>query len=791
MADPSTIAVTAVPLGRLSSAWVLADSYLRQHPGHGFVVFVTDSAAPPPSATGARVVGYEWLAIDRAEYLALASAGSADQLVDVVLPLVVRQLLAETDLVVALGSQVLALAPFGELAGDVTLVPAGAAVPDDGLEPAEVGGFDPGFVAVRAGGVAFVEFWAARVRRDLLAAPEPSLTGPRVRPDWRADAVALFDVAILRDPGFGLAYWNLHERTLDRARYLNCAGYSVDEPWLLSSACARRPRVSLSESAGLRSVVDGYRAALLAVDAPVAPYGFGSLADGTAVTAAMREAFRAAFVEWERVEAGLVPLHQGGLVRPPDAFAAEFVEWLAAPDGRAGLNRLVLAVWALRVDLMVTFPQPRYANAAGFRDWCLRYGVGEGLPAWALPGQPDDVAGPVDEFGVNIAGYLTAELGLGQMGRILHDTVLAAGVPAVSVVEQRSLSGVARTGVGAPETVGAPRFPLSILAVNADFTELVLASHPEVGKDRYRIGFWAWELEEFPARFDVGFGLVDEVWANSEFARDAIAERATVPVKAFPVPVPEVDVPARVAGPTTFLFAFDFNSTGQRKNPWGLVEAFHRAFAGRDDVRLVIKAINAHLHGSAAQRLRYAVGDDARIELLERYLSVEELSALYARCDAYVSLHRGEGFGLTVAEAMIRGIPVICTDYSATSEFVDDSVGWLIPHSMVEVGPGWPPYQPDALWAEPDLDAAAAAMRAVAEDPGEARRRGAAGRELLLRTRSVPAAAAWVREQLEAAYQVWQARQAGSTGVGSRGVAKRLVRRAAGRLAAIADGPRP
>jgi glycosyltransferase involved in cell wall biosynthesis len=785
MPDPGgTIAVTAVPLGRLSSARVVAESYLRHHPGHEFVVFVTDREAPVVDLD-CRVVGYGWLGCD--EYLRLASAASADQLVDVVLPLVVRRLLGEAELVVALGAQVLVLGAFGELPGDASLVPAVLSpVPDDGLEPAEVGGFDSGFVAVRRGGAGFADFWADRVRRELFAAPEPSVAGPRTPQDWRADAVALFDVAILRDPGFGLGCWNLHERSADDARYVHFAGYSADQPWVLSSAYVARPRVLLSASAELRALTEEYRGLL--GDAVDSPYGFGRLADGTPITAGMREAFRAGLVEWERVDAGLVPLHQGFVSCPPDAFSAEFVEWLASPVD--GLNRLALAVWRLRVDLMVTFPQPRHGSAAGFRDWCRRYGVGEGLPEWAVPGDPVAVAGPVDEFGVNVAGYLTAELGLGEMGRILHDTVRAAGVPAVSVVEERSLSGVTRTGVAAPETVGAPRFPLSILAVNADFTGLLLASHPEVGEGRYRIGFWAWELEEFPARFDVGFGLVDEVWANSEFARDAIAKRATVPVKAFPVPVPEVGVPDRVDGPTTFLFAFDFNSTGQRKNPWGVVEAFRRAFAGRADVRLIIKAINAHLHGGAAERLRYAVGADARIELLERFLDAEELSALYARCTAYVSLHRSEGFGLTVAEAMIRGIPVICTDYSATSEFVDPSVGWLIPHTMVEVGPGWPPYQADAFWAEPDLDAAAAAMRAVADDPGEARRRGAAGRELLLRTRSVPAAAVWVREQLEAAYQVWQARQAGSTGAGDMGLAKRLVRRAAGRLAAIADGPK-
>ncbi|HEY4456128.1 MAG TPA: glycosyltransferase [Pseudonocardiaceae bacterium] len=778
MPDPGgTIAVTAVPLGRLSSARVVAESYRRHHPEHEFVIFVTDRETPAVDLD-CRVVGYGWLGA--AEYPQLASAAAADQLVDVVLPLVVRRLLDEAELVVALGPQVLVLGAFGELPGDISLVPAVLSpVPDDGLEPAEVGGFDSGFVAVRREGAEFVDFWADRVRRDLFAAPEPSLAGSGVARDWRGDAVALFDVAVLRDRGFGLGYWNLHERSLVDARYVNFAGYSVDSPWVLSSACVARPRVLLSASAELRALADEYRGLL--GESADSSYGFGSLADGSPVTAAMREAFRAELVEWERVAAGLVPLHQGGVVCPPDAFSVEFAEWLSAPVD--GLNRLVLAVWRLRVDLMVSFPQPRHGNAVGFRDWCRRHGVGEGLPEWAIPAEPDGVRAPVDQFGVNVAGYLTAELGLGEMGRILHDTVRAAGVPAVSVVEERSLSGVTRTGVDAPETVGAPRFPLSILAVNADFTELLLSSHPEVGAERYRIGFWAWELEEFPARFDVGFGLVDEVWANSEFARDAMAKRATVPVKAFPVPVPDVGVPDRVDGPTTFLFAFDFNSTGQRKNPWGVVEAFRRAFAGRDDVRLVIKAINAHLHGAAAERLRYVVGDDSRVELLERYLSSSELSALYARCSAYVSLHRSEGFGLTVAEAMIRGIPVICTDYSATSEFVDPSVGWLIPHTMVEVGPGWPPYQADALWAEPDLDVAAAAMRAVADDPDEAWRRGAAGRELLLRTRSVSSAAAWVREQLEAAYQVWQARQAGSTGAGDMGLAKRLVRRAAGRLA--------
>jgi glycosyltransferase involved in cell wall biosynthesis len=224
------------------------------------------------------------------------------------------------------------------------------------------------------------------------------------------------------------------------------------------------------------------------------------------------------------------------------------------------------------------------------------------------------------------------------------------------------------------------------------------------------------------------------------------------------VPVPDPGEPAREPGAVTqFLFIFDFNSTGGRKNPWGVVEAFHRAFPGREDVRLVLKATNGHLNTPAVERLRRAIGADPRIELQERYLTVTELGALYAGTDAYVSLHRSEGFGLTVAEAMVRGIPVIATDYSGTTEFFGPGHGWPVPYTMTGVGPGWPPYQPGGRWADPDLDAAAAAMRAVADDRDEARRRGQAARAHILRTRSTDAAAAWMRERLAEAHEAWLA----------------------------------
>jgi glycosyltransferase involved in cell wall biosynthesis len=482
----------------------------------------------------------------------------------------------------------------------------------------------------------------------------------------------------------------------------------------------------------------------------------------------MRRLFRNAWIEAERPDAEQMLFKRATKEVPPHPFGpdgdSDFRDWLASPSSppeeAAGLNRMLMLVWAMRPDLQRAFPWPCGADASSYREWCRTYGVREeAVPNWALPTEPRPSEDPLDEFGVNIAGYLTAELGLGEMGRIVHKAVEAAKIPLVSVVEEHSLA--CRTGLELPPTAGRPKFPVSVMAVNSDQTEVLLASFPEVAHRRYRIGLWAWELEEVPPWQRAGYEFVDEIWTVSEFCREAFQQHSSVPVKVIPVPVLDPGPPQRAprtpGKPTQFFFAFDFNSTGGRKNPWGVVEAFTRAFpSDRQDVRLVIKATNGQLHPKAAERLRLVAAADPRVELLERYLSVEELNALYRDSDCYVSLHRSEGFGLTVAEAMVRGMPVISTNYSSTTEFFDPAVGWAIPYRMVRVGDGWFPYQATAMWADPDLDAAARAMREVADNPEEARRRGDAARAHILRTRSMDAAASWMRNELRAAHAKWQ-----------------------------------
>ncbi|HET6500541.1 MAG TPA: FkbM family methyltransferase, partial [Amycolatopsis sp.] len=813
----ATTACTIVARNYLPAAKVLATSYLNHHPGHGFVIAVID--APREESTegdGYRIVGPAAFGIAGDEYLRMATAYSVTELATAVKPYLLRELRQDHETVVFLDPDIEVFAPMPELAElaaahGIVLAPHFLSpLPVDGLEPDDAvimgtGMFNLGFIAVGPGSEDFLEFWAQRLKFNAIVAPEKQLfTDQR----WVDQVPALFRHHVVTDPGYDVAYWNVHERPVERdengvltaagvpLRFYHFSGYRPEQPWLLSYHCAQKPRVLLSEHPELRKLCDAYGAALknagYAESLEAIPYGFADFADGTPIPKLARQVFREGWIKADRKKRQ----------PPPHAYDTDqgeaFRDWLASPADQAqtgaGLNRMTQAIWASRIDLQVAFPHPCGADADKFRFWCSGSGVREaGLPEWAQPAPRLAPKSPQDAFGVNLLGYLTAELGLGEMGRIVHEAIQAGDVDVASVLEEKAVSN--RTGMDRPGTLGEPRFPISILAVNADQTRVILTNHPEVGHERYRIGLWAWELDDFPAWQHEAFGMVDEVWTVSDFCRTAIAAHSPVPVKTIPVPVRdpgEPSPPAREHGePVRFLFAFDFNSVAERKNPWGTVTAFQRAFPGRDDVRLTIKAINGKLHPHKAERLRAAVAGDDRIELIERYLTVAELHDLYESSTCYVSLHRSEGFGLTVAEAMARAMPVISTDYSSTTEFLDASTGWPIPYRMIPVGKDSHPYHAEAQWADPDLDAAAAAMRQVADDPDEAARRGKAARAHILRTRSLTAAAVWMRRELEAAYQAWKTQQANPTAAPSANHAMAPMHRAAQALHWLPDAGAP
>ncbi|MGH3815794.1 MAG: FkbM family methyltransferase, partial [Pseudonocardiaceae bacterium] len=385
-----TTACTIVARNYLPAARVLASSYLEHHPDHRVVIEVIDGAPDGSPVSGADVLGPEVLAIDEQTYLRMATSYSVMELATAVKPFLLRELRRSSDVVVYLDPDIEVFAPLADVVDlaaehSIVLTPHNLdPIPRDGKEPDEAvimgtGLFNLGFIAVGAGSEPFLDFWADRLQQDAIVAPDQQrFTDQR----WVDFVPTLFTHHVLRDPGMNIAYWNAWERPLHHGadgspwtgdtpvKFMHFSGYRPDRPWLLSSHCARQPRVLLSEYPVLRKLCDSYGRKLLDAGYPARGegYQFASTPEGAPLTPSMRRTFRNAWVDAERK----------GTEPPPHPFGhdggARFLAWLATPanprQAAGGLNRVVLEVWARRVDLQQAFPDPTGKHAADFRAWC-------------------------------------------------------------------------------------------------------------------------------------------------------------------------------------------------------------------------------------------------------------------------------------------------------------------------------------------------------------------------------------------------------------------------------------
>jgi glycosyltransferase involved in cell wall biosynthesis len=204
---------------------------------------------------------------------------------------------------------------------------------------------------------------------------------------------------------------------------------------------------------------------------------------------------------------------------------------------------------------------------------------------------------------------------------------------------------------------------------------------------------------------------------------------------------------------------FDHLSVWERKNPDGVIRAFRAAFPSERDVRLVIKTMNADPH-SPSGRLEEAVGGDPRIDVRDGYLDPDDVARLLVATDCYVSLHRAEGFGLTLAEAMAYAKPVIGTAWSGNLDFMTEENSYLVDAAVVRLESDYHPYPRGSHWAEPDLDHAAYQMRAVRADRAEADRRAWRGRAHVRAAFSAQRVAYLVRQRLDTIRRTVGARSA-------------------------------
>lgn len=376
-----------------------------------------------------------------------------------------------------------------------------------------------------------------------------------------------------------------------------------------------------------------------------------------------------------------------------------------------------------------------------------------------LPSDPREASGRVTEgkppealpFGVNVFGYFDTESGIGEVARSFAAMLDHAAIPhALINVPQKWLR---RGDRRITEFSRTNPYSHNLLMANADQAPAVIE---ELGRSRFEgrfnIGYWFWEVSRFPDRYRDSFSSFDEIWVASDFCLDAVAASSPIPVVKiapgfrFERPGGRTRESFGISeGEFVFLYVFDSASNLHRKNPAGLLRAFRLAFPSPGRERLILKTTNA-----APEKLRALrrLAGHARVEFLTEYLDREELLDLLAAADCYVSLHRSEGFGLTLLESMSFGKPVIATDYSGNRDFLNSANGFPVGCDEIRLRRDYGPYEKGSVWAEPDLAQAVWFLRRVAAEPASTVQTGARARSAVKDLWSVEAAAEKMKARL-------------------------------------------
>lgn len=615
-------------------------------------------------------------------------------------------------------------------------------VPRDNLSLAErnimqAGIYNLGFICVGSTAYNFLSWWHERLQVDAVVDIEKALFTDQRWIDW---VPALFRHEISRDQGLNAAYWNLHEREItgelgniragDAAlRFFHFSGYDPAMPWLLSKHMGSNPRILLSEHPTLKQICDAYGRELVESGHPdlrKTSYRLDTLPNGYPISASIRRIFRSVYI--------------GSIASPipaPDPFlhADDFLGWLALRSLGSHpflFSPLEYALWLVRPDLQTAFRDPFGDSGQQFRQWLdvdpeaskqrALLDSHRNAPAETEGASPS--AAKIPLFGWSIVAYASAELGVGEAGRRVASTLESTGVPS-EVVGLRSGSLSRQEFAYIRPQSAEITLQNAVICLNADQVERVSA-RLDLPSIRGRVaGLWFWELEAFTDKHLESLKYLTEVWVTSKFTYDTLEPVSDIPVHLIRLPI------AIPAEPTTFtkeslnlprdryifLTNFDFFSILERKNPIGTIRAYMDAFGPDDGAVLVVKSINGSERVLDFERMHAQAEGRSDIVFLDGYISSAGMQAMIELADCYVSLHRAEGFGLNMADAMARSTPVIATNYSGNLEFMDNSTAFLIPFTYTLVGPYSAPYDPNARWADPDLTVAAETMRELFDSP--------------------------------------------------------------------------
>jgi hypothetical protein len=329
---------------------------------------------------------------------------------------------------------------------------------------------------------------------------------------------------------------------------------------------------------------------------------------------------------------------------------------------------------------------------------------------------------------VNVIGYPHAGTGIGTLIQRFIRTLEAVGCPlrildaaTVERAQQSTLHG-----------------EVNLVCCDIDS---YFSLREKLGEDlfqgRYNIGLWSWELTSFPDKWKDRFAYFDEIWCPTSFIASAVAPVAPVPVITIPPDLTNAVTGNRDAGRRrlavtdaefVFTFIFNFHSRVERKNPSGVIDAFVAAFKAEEPAHLVIKCVNAQFNSDHFQKMKHHAAG-RRISIYDGEWATEEMSDLMEASDCYVTLHRSEGLGLTVTDAMASGKPVIATGWSGPMDFMSVRNSFPVRYQPVALQEDVAHYRKGDIWAEPSVAHAAELMRHVFMCREDAAARGKAAQQ--------------------------------------------------------------
>ncbi|MGO4608694.1 glycosyltransferase family 4 protein [Variovorax sp. 2RAF20] len=430
---------------------------------------------------------------------------------------------------------------------------------------------------------------------------------------------------------------------------------------------------------------------------------------------------REAFCAWFASEYGA----SGGWIDP--------VNW---PAWEAPALQIRSAYWA-RDEWRAAHPNALlHEESAGvFLTWLASPAAGlpETARKWCACLDVSSVAREIAQPGINMIGHFCYASGLRVSAESMVQAVNSAGVS----TSLRDLCTDVKDEPRHAEFGGMEYHDVTVIHTQPEpfFKTAYERAHLCPRSPRtYRVGYWYWEFDSIPESWLAHAEQVDEVWTATEFVARGLRERLHVPVRTL---FPGVKLaPYKKRGKRhfglsgtdfTFLFTYHMMSVMERKNPKGLIRAFKQAFTPDEPVRLVLKSSFGDRHPEQMKELRDAARG-ANVTIIDDIFSPDEVLSLMDACDVYVSLHRSEGLGLTMAEAMLMGKPVIATAFSGNMDFMSEDNSLLVPYERVKLGSPIPPYDADLEWAEPSVEHAALYMRRLFEDQEWARQIGERGK---------------------------------------------------------------